>query len=84
MSLLLPILYVTAAVLMFAFLLVITIEHRDGLPWARRMIALFAIGFLAGMLALVQLCRVADSMHQHAIAQAAASARASGAQQAQP
>lgn len=83
MSLLLPILYVTAAVLMFAFLLAITIEHRDGLPWARRMIALFAIGFLAGMLALVQLCRVADSM-QDAIAQATTSARATGAQQAQP
>ncbi len=74
MSLLLPILYVTATVLMFAGLTAVAIDHREGLPAARWVIVVLLAAFVIALLALVQLCRAADWIDRTEHAQTAAAA----------
>ena len=74
MSLLLPILYVTATTLLLAWLTGVAIEHRDGLPGAGWLIASLACAFIASLLSLVQLCRAADWIDRVEHAQTAAPA----------
>lgn len=68
MSLLLPIVYVCASVLVFGTFCVIAIAQRNGMPAGRRVIVAFAIWFALSVLTLLQLCRVAAHLHalQHA------------------
>lgn len=68
MSLLLPILYIGANVLLFGTFSVVAIAQRNGMPAGRRVIAAFSIWFVLGVLMLLQLGRVAAHLHalQHA------------------